>query len=72
MAAGGFLLVVVLLAVVAPLLLYALVRAEHDGRETMDRQSAERAARRDTQETRASHGDRRNPDDTQSDDPRAR
>jgi hypothetical protein len=30
-----------------PLLLHALVRAEHDGREVTDRSAAERAARRD-------------------------
>jgi len=35
------------LAVGGPLLLYALVRAEHDDREVMDRSAAERAARRD-------------------------
>ncbi|WP_187347767.1 hypothetical protein [Haloplanus rubicundus] len=48
MADGGALVLVVLLfAVVGPLLLYALVRAEHDDREVMDRSAAERAARRD-------------------------
>jgi hypothetical protein len=44
---GAFVLVFVLLAVGGPLLLYALVRAEHDDREVMDRSAAERAARRD-------------------------
>jgi hypothetical protein len=44
---GAFVLVVALLAVGGPLLLYALVRAEHDDREVMDRSAAERAARRD-------------------------
>ena len=44
--------VFVLLAVGAPLALYALVRSEHDRRETMDREDAERAARRDTREER--------------------
>ncbi|WP_324663809.1 hypothetical protein [Haloarcula sediminis] len=39
--------VVALFAVGAPLVLYALVRAEHDQRERMDRADAERAARRD-------------------------
>ena len=34
-------------AVGVPLLLYVLVRAEHDERETMDRGEAERAVRRD-------------------------
>ena len=48
MAEGAFLLVFVLLALAAPLALYALVRGEHDRRETMDRRDAERAARRDT------------------------
>lgn len=35
------------LAVVGPLLLYILVRSEHDDRERMDRERAERAAHRD-------------------------
>jgi len=35
-------------ALVAPVALYLLVRAEHDDREPMDRRAAERAARRDT------------------------
>jgi hypothetical protein len=49
MADGGavVLVFVALLAVGGPLLLYALVRAEHDDREVMDRSAAERAARRD-------------------------
>jgi uncharacterized protein HemX len=34
------------------LVLYLLVRAEHDKRETMDRRDAERAARRDSDERR--------------------
>ena len=51
MSEGGVLVVVFLLvAVGAPLLLYALVRAEHDDREVMDRSDAERAARRDVDE----------------------
>ena len=50
MAEGALLLVVLLFAVGAPLILYALVRAEHDQRSTMDRRDAERAARRDTRE----------------------
>ena len=37
----------VLFAVVGPLVLYILVRSEHDDRERMDREQAERAARRD-------------------------
>ncbi|QLD88057.1 hypothetical protein HWV07_02980 [Natronomonas salina] len=45
--------VLVLIACVAfPLVLYAAVRAEHGQRETMDRQEAERAARRDTDDER--------------------
>jgi hypothetical protein len=39
------------LAVGGPLLLYALVRAEHDDREVMDRSAAERAARRDVDDS---------------------
>jgi len=38
------------LAVGAPLVLYWLVRAEHDAREKMDRSQAERVARRDVDE----------------------
>jgi len=46
---GALVLVVVLLfGVGGPLLLYWLVRAEHESREVMDRASAERVARRDT------------------------
>lgn len=48
MTAGAVLVVFLLLAGAAPLVLYALVRAEHDQRETMDRDAAEQAARRDT------------------------
>jgi hypothetical protein len=44
---GALALVFALLAVGGPLLLYALVRAEHGDREVMDRDAAERAARRD-------------------------
>lgn len=39
---------VLLLAFAAPSVLYYPVRTEHDERETMDRQDAEQAARRDT------------------------
>lgn len=52
MAAEGLFVVVLLLALVAPLVLYALVRGEHDEREEMRRAEAERAARRDTEERR--------------------
>ena len=47
-AVTGLFLVVVLLAVAAPLALYALVRSEHDQRVETDRETAERLARRDT------------------------
>ncbi len=50
MAAAIF-LVFLILALVAPIVLYYLVRAEHDHRETMDRQAAERTARRDSAES---------------------
>jgi len=45
---GGVALVLVLvLGVGGSLLLYWLVRAEHEGREVMNRDAAERVARRD-------------------------
>ncbi len=44
-------MMVVVLGLVAPLVLYALVRREGEG-ETMDREEAERAARRDTDDKR--------------------
>jgi len=47
-AVGGLFVVVVLLALIAPLALYALVRSEHDQRVETDRETAERLARRDT------------------------
>lgn len=50
MAASGVFVVFALLAVAAPFALYYFVRAEHDGREEMDRRDAERAARRDTRD----------------------
>lgn len=43
-----FFIVVFLLILSIPLILYYLVRAEHDQREEMTREDAERAARRDT------------------------
>ncbi len=52
MAEGLVVVVFLLLALAAPLVLYALVRAEHDQREEMDRETAERAARRDTSDER--------------------
>lgn len=53
MAAVGALWVVLVagFGLVASLVLYALVRAEGGG-ETMDREEAERVARRDTDDTR--------------------
>lgn len=48
MPEAALVLVFFLFALVAPLLLYVLVRAEHDQREPMDRADAEEAARRDT------------------------
>ncbi|MFC6615759.1 hypothetical protein ACFQAS_12520 [Halopenitus salinus] len=50
MAGAGLVSIVILLAIVAPVVLYLLVRSEHDRREVMDRRSAERAARRDADE----------------------
>jgi hypothetical protein len=46
-AEGLFVLLVLLFAVAAPLVLYALVRSEHDQREEMSREAAEQSARRD-------------------------
>jgi hypothetical protein len=46
----AFVLLALLLAVAAPLVLYALVSSETDDLPVMDRQTAERAARRDTRE----------------------
>jgi multisubunit Na+/H+ antiporter MnhG subunit len=45
---AGLFVIALLLALILPLALYVLVRAEHDEREEMDRESAERVARRDT------------------------
>jgi hypothetical protein len=47
---GAFFAVFLLFALGAPLVLYALVRGEHDQREEMSRAEAERSARRDTRE----------------------
>lgn len=49
MAAELFVLIL-LVAVVAPFILYVFIQAEHDQRETMDRQEAEQSARRDTRD----------------------
>lgn len=48
MAGEALLAVVALLAALGSLALFLLVRAEHGRREETDRESAERAARRDT------------------------
>ncbi|GCF12592.1 hypothetical protein Harman_05270 [Haloarcula mannanilytica] len=47
-AGTGLFLVVLLFALAAPLVLYALVRSERDQRVETDRETAERLARRDT------------------------
>jgi hypothetical protein len=52
MAEGALFLVFLLLVVASPLVLYVLVRAEHDEREEMSREEAERVARRDTDDER--------------------
>lgn len=49
-ADGGIFALLLLFAVLAPFLLYVLVRGEHDQRRTMDREEAEREARRDTED----------------------
>ena len=51
-AVTGLFLMVASLAVAAPLALYALVRREHDQRVETDRETAERLARRDTDDER--------------------
>ncbi|WP_336338223.1 hypothetical protein [Haloarcula brevis] len=51
-AASGLFVVVLLLALVAPLVLYILVRNERDRRVETDRETAERLARRDTGDER--------------------
>ncbi|MFA9517964.1 hypothetical protein ACERIT_12225 [Halopenitus sp. H-Gu1] len=46
----GLFVLVLLLAVVAPFVLYYFVRAEQTQRATMDREAAEQAARQDLQD----------------------
>lgn len=48
MAESFVLVVFLMVALAAPLVLYLLVRGEHEKRDRMDRESAEQAARRDT------------------------
>ena len=43
----GLLVLALLFGLATPLLLYLLLRAEHENREVMDRAAAERVARRD-------------------------
>jgi len=50
MVEAVFLVFVLLVGLASPLVLYVLVRNEQDNRETMDRDAAEQAARRDTRE----------------------
>ncbi|MFB6201534.1 MAG: hypothetical protein ABEI98_05955 [Halorhabdus sp.] len=50
--AAGIVVLVLAIGLALPIVLYALVRAEHDRRETMDRDEAERVARRDTRNER--------------------
>jgi len=52
MAIGVMIVLVFAIGVALLLVLYGLVRAEHDKREKMTRDDAERAARRDTRERR--------------------
>lgn len=46
--AAAVLVAFLLFAIGGPVVLYYLVRAEHDQRETMDRREAEQKARRDS------------------------
>ncbi|MEF8888321.1 MAG: hypothetical protein V5A30_10980 [Haloarculaceae archaeon] len=55
-AVAAVFLAVLALGVGGGLVLYLLVRAEHDKRKTMDRRDAERAARRDSETTRRDAG----------------
>lgn len=47
MAEAFVFVLVLLVGLVGSFVLYMLVRAEHDNRETMNRETAEQAARRD-------------------------
>ncbi|MFB6224346.1 MAG: hypothetical protein ABEH86_11820 [Haloarcula sp.] len=51
-AGTGLFIVILLFAIAAPLALYALVRSEHNQRTETDRETAERMARRDTDDNR--------------------
>ncbi|MDQ2055647.1 hypothetical protein [Halobellus sp. H-GB7] len=48
MTTGFVFAIFFLLSILGAFILYSLVRSEHDQRETMDRERAEQAARRDT------------------------
>lgn len=48
---GAVLGLFLVFTIIGPLVLYVLVRTEHDDRETMSRDEAERAARQDTRNT---------------------
>ena len=56
MIAGGIFLLFLLLTIGGCLLLLALVRSEAKDQQRMDRTSAERAARRDTEEDERNRG----------------
>jgi len=49
-SSGSIVVLFLLFGIVAPVVLYYLVRDEHNQREQMDRECAERTARRDTRE----------------------
>lgn len=50
MAEGALVLIFLLVAAGAPLVLYLFIRAETEDLPVMDREAAERAARRDTED----------------------
>lgn len=47
---AGIVLLLAVVRLLAPVGLYVLVRAEHDRRQEMDRETAERVARRDRED----------------------
>lgn len=59
----GFVLLALLFAVAAPLVLYVLVSAETDDLPVMDRETAERVARRDADDGSARASDGRERED---------
>jgi nitrogen fixation-related uncharacterized protein len=67
MSAGGFFLVFVLVfAIGAPLLLWALIEGETDDTDVMDRRSAEASARADSRAAAENHA-RQDTDDGRRD-----